>query len=118
MEINYLTILVSIIMVVMIAGTSALIPSATGQASMTKIMNQANNYAGIWVTADGYIRQELSADGRFEERHGNKKNINTGRYRINGNHIRYQDDNGLVATGDLQETGILYYGGHVFYRQN
>jgi hypothetical protein len=54
-------------------------------------MNPENNnqYVGIWVTADGYIRQELLPIGRYDEARGDRKNAYTGIYTIKGNHIDY-----------------------------
>lgn len=50
-------------------------------------MQAENNYTGIWVTANGYIRQELLPDGRYDETRGTRKSAYTGRYRISGNYI-------------------------------
>jgi hypothetical protein len=41
---------------------------------------------GMWVTADGYIRQELRADGRYDEARGDRRSAYTGRYTVTGNH--------------------------------
>ena len=35
--------------------------------------NRENSYTGMWVTADGYIRQELLPGGRYDEQRGTKK---------------------------------------------
>ena len=80
-------------------------------------MDRRTDWLGIWVTADGYIRQELLPNGRYDEARGNKKSAYTGRYEIAGTHIRYWDDTGFTATGDFSGTDTLYHGGYVFYRQ-
>src|SRR5688500_4024004 len=36
-------------------------------------MEQQQKYVGMWVTADGYIRQELLPGGRYDEARGSKK---------------------------------------------
>ena len=71
---------------------------------------------GMWVTKDGYIRQELLPNGRYDEARGNKKSAYTGRYTINGHHIDYVDDTGFTADGEFRN-GILYHGGYVFYKE-
>lgn len=78
--------------------------------------NSGHAYAGMWVTQDGYIRQELLPNGRYDEARGNRRSAYTGRYWIEGDHIEYKDDTGFTASGDF-EGDILYHGGYVFYRE-
>jgi hypothetical protein len=59
-------------------------------------------YAGMWVTADGYIRHELLPGGR---------------YWIEGDHIEYLDDTGFTADGDFRD-GVLYHDAMVLYRES
>ncbi|MFF0449618.1 Atu4866 domain-containing protein [Streptomyces sp. NPDC004609] len=73
-------------------------------------------YTGMWVTADGFIRQELLATGRYDEARGNRKSAYTGRYTVTGNHIDYTDDTGFTATGDVRN-GVLYHEHLVLYRE-
>jgi hypothetical protein len=79
--------------------------------------NPENSYTGMWVTADGYIRQELLPDGRYDEQRGTRKSAYTGRYEISGSHIEYWDDSGFTADGDFEGENILHHGGYVFYRE-
>jgi hypothetical protein len=77
---------------------------------------QNHPYTGMWVTADNHIRQELLPDGRYDEARGHRASAYTGRYRVEGAHIEYQDDTGFTADGDF--TGdVLHHGGYVFYRE-
>lgn len=76
-----------------------------------------HKYIGMWVTADGYIRQELLPDGRYDEARGNKQSAYTGRYEIEGTHIEYWDDSGFTADGDFTDDNTLSHGGYVFYRE-
>ncbi|MFJ8673354.1 Atu4866 domain-containing protein [Streptomyces sp. NPDC093589] len=62
----------------------------------------------MWVTADGGIRQELRADGRYDEARGNRPSAYTGRYTVTGSHLHYVDDSGFTATGEVRE-GVLYH---------
>jgi hypothetical protein len=80
-------------------------------------MEQQHKYVGMWVTSNGYIRQELLPDGRYDEARGNKQRAYTGRYEISGDHIKYWDDTGFTATGDFNDPDTLYHGGYIFYRE-
>ncbi|GAB3580414.1 Atu4866 domain-containing protein [Hymenobacter daeguensis] len=73
-------------------------------------------YLGMWVTRDGYIRQELLLGGRYDEARGRTQSAYTGRYTVSGNHIDYVDDTGFTADGEFRD-GVLYHGGYVFYRE-
>ncbi|MGW6441439.1 Atu4866 domain-containing protein [Lentzea sp. NPDC055074] len=72
---------------------------------------------GMWVTADGYIRQELRADGRYDEARGERPSAYTGRYTVTGTHLDYVDDTGFTATGDVRD-GVLHHEHLVLYRES
>lgn len=76
----------------------------------------SNPFVGMWVTEDGHIRQELRADGRYDEARGSRRSAYTGRYTVEGNHIDYVDDTGFTATGDVRD-GVLYHEHLVLYRE-
>ncbi|MCW2136948.1 Atu4866 domain-containing protein [Actinoplanes cyaneus] len=73
-------------------------------------------YVGMWVTADGHIRQELLANGRYDEARGRRKSAYTGSYQVFGTRIEYVDDTGFTADGTF-DADILHHGGDVFYRE-
>jgi hypothetical protein len=73
-------------------------------------------FVGMWVTADGYIRQELLPNGRYDEARGNKRSAYQGRYEITGSHIQYWDDTGFTADGDFVGD-VLHHVGMKFYRE-
>jgi hypothetical protein len=73
-------------------------------------------YVGMWVTADGRIRQELLPDGRYEEERDGRKRAYTGRYTVTGSHLDYFDDAGFTATGDVRD-GVLYHEHLVLHRE-
>lgn len=73
-------------------------------------------YAGMWVTADGYIRHELLPNGRYDEARGTRRSAYQGRYWIKDDHIDYADDTGFTADGDFRD-GVLYHAGMVLYRE-
>lgn len=72
---------------------------------------------GMWVTSDGHIRQELRADGRYDEARGLRRSAYTGSYTVTGNHLDYVDDLGFTATGDIRD-GVLYHEHLVLYRED
>jgi hypothetical protein len=73
-------------------------------------------HVGLWVTADGHIRQELLADGRYEEARGSVVRAYTGRYEVDGTHIEYWDDSGFTADGTF-DGDVLHHAGYVFHRR-
>jgi hypothetical protein len=76
----------------------------------------SNPYVGMWVTKDGYIRQELLPNNRYDEARGGRKSAYQGRYDLTGNRINYWDDTGFTADGEFRD-GVLYHGGYIFYRE-
>ncbi len=75
------------------------------------------SYVGMWVTADGHIRQELLPNGRYDEARGTRKSAYTGRYSIAGTRIDYVDDTGFTADGEFVDADTLHHGGYVFHRE-
>ncbi|MDH2428441.1 IS5 family transposase [Sphaerisporangium sp. TRM90804] len=73
-------------------------------------------YVGMWVTADGHIRQMLLANGRYDEARGKRDSAYTGAYRVAGTRIEYVDDTGFSADGTF-DGDVLHHGGYVFYRE-
>ena len=78
---------------------------------------QQHPYVGMWVTGDGHIRQELLADGRYDEARGTRKSAYQGRYAVRGNQIDYWDDTGFTADGVFVNDNELHHGGMIFYRE-
>jgi hypothetical protein len=77
---------------------------------------EAVDVVGMWVTADGHIRQELRPDGRYDEARGTRRSAYTGRYTVTGAHLDYVDDTGFTATGDIRD-GVLFHEHLVLYRE-
>jgi len=77
---------------------------------------QKNKYVGMWVTADGHIRHELLANGRYDEARGRRHSAYQGNYVVTGNHIDYVDDTGFTADGEFRDD-VLYHAGMVLYRE-
>ncbi len=76
-----------------------------------------NPFVGMWVTADGGIRHELLANGRYDEARRGRAHAYEGRYRITGTHIDYVDDTGFIADGDFVESDVLHHAGMILYRE-
>lgn len=88
------------------------VPVTTSETAQS----QNHPYIGMWVTADGRIRQELLPNGRYDEARGTRKSAYQGRYEVRGNHIDYWDDTGFTADGEFRND-VLYHGGMIFYRE-
>ncbi|TCB93370.1 hypothetical protein E0H26_22775 [Micromonospora zingiberis] len=92
-------------------GTASAAPPASGQDVAP------HPYVGMWVTADGHIRQMLLANGRYDEARGERESAYTGSYQISGTRIEYVDDTGFSADGTF-DGDVLHHAGYVFYRQD
>jgi hypothetical protein len=84
---------------------------------MTMIQMQQHPYVGMWVTGDGRIRQELLANGRYDEARGARKSAYQGRYEVRGNQIDYWDDTDFAADGVFVNDNELHHGGMIFFRE-
>ena len=74
-------------------------------------------YLGMWVTADGQIRQELLPTNRYDEARGRRQSAYQGRYEVKGNDIFYWDDTGFTADGVFVTDDELHHGGMIFFRE-
>jgi hypothetical protein len=78
---------------------------------------QQHPYLGMWVTADGFVRQELLPNGRYDEARGTRQSAYQGRYEVNGTMIYYWDDTGFTADGEFVNANELHHGGMIFFRE-
>lgn len=92
-------------------------PSQPAENTQRNQKMQQHPYVGMWVTADGHIRQALLPNGRYDEARGTRKSAYQGRYEVDGNHIDYWDDTGFTADGTFVSQDELHHGGMVFYRE-
>jgi hypothetical protein len=67
-------------------------------------------FVGLWVTADGRIRQRLLPDGRYVEARGSREAAYTGQYWVEGAMIYYRDDTGFSADGEFRDD-VLHHAG-------
>ncbi len=80
-------------------------------------MVASHPYIGMWVTGDGHIRQELLANGRYDEARGSRRSAYQGRYEVRGSRILYWDDTGFTADGTFVDDDTLHHGGMTFRRE-
>ncbi|MDP9796253.1 hypothetical protein J2S43_004765 [Catenuloplanes nepalensis] len=73
-------------------------------------------YLGMWVDTTGYIEQELTADGRYDETRAGRRHAYRGAFRIDGDRIVYRDDQGFWAYGRFSG-GLLHHAGYTFERR-
>ncbi len=74
---------------------------------MSKNEQHDHPYVGMWVTRDGYIRQEILPNGRYDEARGNRQSAYTGSYAVKGSHIEYVDDTVLRLRVTLRVTDFI-----------
>ncbi|MFJ4770776.1 Atu4866 domain-containing protein [Streptomyces uncialis] len=70
-------------------------------------------YTGMWVDENDFVRQELRADGRYDEARGDRRSAYQGRYWIDGTRVVYLDDLGFWAFGEFSD-GFLHHAGYRF----
>ncbi|WP_353652383.1 Atu4866 domain-containing protein [Sinorhizobium sp. RAC02] len=70
----------------------------------------------VWVAAEGRVRHELLANGRYDEARGQRESAYQGRYDVSDNHIEYRDDAGFTADGDFGG-GVLHHAGMLLHRR-
>jgi hypothetical protein len=92
-------------------------PSRGTEPAKTSQAPARHPYVGMWVTADGRIRQELLASGRYDEARGSRQSAYRGRYEVRATHIDYWDDTGFMADGEFVTPDELHHGGMIFFRQ-
>jgi len=93
-------------------------PAPQSPKQPENIMQQHHIYVGMWVTADGHVRQELLPNNRYDEARGSRASAYQGRYEVDGNTIFYWDDTGFTADGIFVTDDELHHGGMIFFRQS
>lgn len=84
---------------------------------MSTPADPAHPYVGLWVTADGAIRQRLLPEGRYTEARGPREAAYTGDYWTEGTMIYYRDDTGFSADGEFRND-VLHHAGMVMFRKS
>jgi len=92
-------------------------PPANNSVDRVLDSSASHPYLGLWVTEDGYIRQTLLADGRYEEARGPRPGASSGRYSVENDRIEYVEDaSGFTANGRFED-GVLHHAGMMLYRR-
>ncbi|MBQ1081402.1 Atu4866 domain-containing protein [Nocardiopsis sp. B62] len=73
-------------------------------------------HTGLWVEENGFVRQELLPNGRYDEARGDRESAYTGRYWVDGSRIDYLDDLGFWAFGEF-DGDVLHHAGYRFTRR-
>lgn len=71
-----------------------------------------NPRIGVWIDRKGFLHQELTADGRYDETRGGRRHAYQGRFWIDGDRIDYLDDLGFWAYGEFKGDE-LHHAGYV-----
>lgn len=71
---------------------------------------------GVWADVEGFLYQELTADGRYDETRGGRPHAFQGRYRVDGDRIDYLDDLGFWAFGEF-DGDTLHHAGYTMHRE-
>ncbi|GIE78426.1 hypothetical protein Aph02nite_43760 [Actinoplanes philippinensis] len=72
-------------------------------------------YVGMWIDESGFLHQELTAAGRYDETRGGRPHAYQGSFWIDGDRIVYLDDQGFWAYGRFDD-GVLHHAGYVLRR--
>ena len=73
-------------------------------------------HLGMWIDETGFLHQELTADGRYDETRGGRPHAYQGAFWIDGDRIVYRDDLGFWAYGRFID-GVLHHAGYVLHRR-
>ncbi|MDR6320200.1 Atu4866 domain-containing protein [Actinoplanes couchii] len=68
-------------------------------------------HLGMWIDTTGFLHQELTADGRYDETRNGRRHAYQGRFWIHGDRIVYLDDLGFWAYGEIRD-GVLHHAGY------
>ncbi|MEV4344535.1 Atu4866 domain-containing protein [Actinoplanes sp. NPDC049596] len=72
-------------------------------------------YVGMWVDESRHLRQELTAEGRYDETRDGRRHAYEGNFWIAGDRIVYLDDQGFWAYGEFRD-GVLHHAGYILHR--
>lgn len=76
----------------------------------------ASPRTGVWVDESGFLQQELTRQGRYDETRGGRPHAFEGSYWLDGNRIDYLDDLGFWAYGTFVGDE-LHHAGYVMRRR-
>ncbi|KAB7768614.1 Atu4866 domain-containing protein [Xanthomonas maliensis] len=84
--------------------------SDAGQHLPAGAVQLMHPYLGVWVSADGGLRQQLRADGRYITIAAGSGRRQHGRYRITRTQIQYRDESGCQHVGRFVGNDELHIG--------
>jgi hypothetical protein len=71
-------------------------------------------YVGMWIDESGFLHQELTSGGRYDETRGGRPHAYQGAFWIEGDRIVYLDDLGFWAYGEFVD-GVLHHAGYILH---
>lgn len=86
--------------------------AGTGTAAVADGLAAADPRLGAWRDEGRDMTQFLTADGRYSETRGGRRDAYTGRFWLDRDHITYLDDAGFWAFGQYHD-GVLHHAGFV-----
>ncbi|MFY1651316.1 Atu4866 domain-containing protein [Solwaraspora sp. WMMB762] len=92
----------------------AIVVDCTGLTIVPAVVDSP--YLGMWIDETGFIHQELTADGRYDETRGGRPHAYQGSFWIHGDRIVYRDDLGFWAYGRFSDD-VLHHAGYAFHRR-
>lgn len=93
------------------------IPRAAGSSPAVPAARQRpadSPYVGRWIDESGFLHQELTPDGRYDETRGGRPHAYQGKFWIDGDRIVYLDDLGFWAYGEFLD-GVLHHAGYTLH---
>jgi hypothetical protein len=103
--------------VIVVDGEPVLVNGVSRTSFVPAAPSSSSPHLGMWIDATGFIRQELTADGRYDETRGGLPHAYEGSFWIDGDRIVYHDDLGFWAYGRFADN-VLYHAGYTFTRQH
>ncbi|WP_239646400.1 Atu4866 domain-containing protein [Nocardiopsis prasina] len=91
-------------------------PGSAPERGKEPVHDPHHPHTGLWVEENGFVRQELLPNGRYDEARGDRESAYTGRYWIDGSRIDYLDDLGFWAFGEF-DGDVLHHAGYRFTRR-
>ena len=91
--------------------------AAVSTPTVPAVQEQASRspYVGMWIDESGFLHQELTVDGRYDETRGGRRHAYQGAFWIDGDRIVYLDDLGFWAYGEFVD-GVLHHAGYILHR--
>ena len=102
---------------IVVDGEPVLVNGVSRTSFVPAAPSSSSPYLGRWIDATGFIHQEMTTDGRYDETRGGRPHAYQGSFWIDGDRIVYHDDLGFWAYGRFADN-VLHHAGYTFTRQH